>query len=133
MQLAEMLAPQVQPGELVLLSGELGAGKTHFVRGFCKGLGLRELYQVDSPTYTIVNHYDVGPGVDHLDLYRLSSDDDFEEIALESMFASPTIKLIEWPERLTAEHLPAGYLVRFRIRAEQTRELSISRLPGSHN
>ncbi len=128
---AAELASQVKPGEAVLLSGPLGAGKTQFSRGFCAGLGLAELYLVDSPTYTIVNHYPVGPGVDHLDLYRLGGDDELEELGFEDILASQTIKLIEWPERLTQGHLPSGWLVRLEPRAEELRQITVSRLSGS--
>lgn len=131
MAIAAELAALVAPGEAVLLSGPLGAGKTQFARGFCAGLGLAELYLVDSPTYTIVNHYDVGPGVDHLDLYRLNGDDGLEELGFEEMIASPTIKLIEWPERLTQGHLPQGWLVRFAISGEEERLITVSRLGRS--
>jgi tRNA threonylcarbamoyladenosine biosynthesis protein TsaE len=131
MAIASELAALVVPGETVLLSGPLGAGKTQFVRVFCAGLGLAELYLVDSPTYTIANHYDAGPGVDHLDLYRLSGDDGLEELGFEDMLASSTIKLIEWPERLTQGVLPQGWLVRFVVSGEEQRLITVSRLGRS--
>ena len=94
------LAPHLAEGHVVLLQGQLGAGKTAFVRGLCRGLGMSDPWEVDSPTYTVVNHYKAGPGVDHLDLYRFSGAEELEEIGFDEIIASPSIVLIEWPERL---------------------------------
>ena len=127
-KVAAQLAALAGPGDLILLSGNLGAGKTHFVRGFCAGLGLEALWEVDSPTYTIVNHYEIGPGVDHIDLYRCTGEADLEEIGFEEMLASSSIKLIEWPQRLETYPLPTPtFIVELKIREPQTRALSIRR------
>lgn len=114
-------------GDVVLLQGKLGAGKTQFVRGFCAGLGLVDLFDVDSPTYTLVNHYDVAPGVDHIDLYRCENETELEEIGLAELLDSSTIKLIEWPERLERfSPQKSAYWVRFQITGEQTRRITIA-------
>ena len=97
---AARFASEIKPGGVILLQGGLGAGKTQFVRGICAGLGMPDLWEVDSPTYTIVNHYDAGPGVDHIDLYRLEDLSGLDEIGFEDLLRAPAIKLIEWPERL---------------------------------
>lgn len=128
MAVASSFAGMVEPGEVVLLSGSLGAGKTHFARGFCKGLGMKELWEVDSPTYTVVNHYDVGRGVDHIDLYRFHSSADLDDIDFEDILAADSIKLIEWPERLDNYPIDSGFLVRIEATDENHRRLSISRL-----
>ena len=103
---AARLGQLLAPGDLVLLQGPLGAGKTHFVRGLCAGMGFSAPWEVDSPTYTVVNHYEVGPGVDHIDLYRLAGSGDLDEIGLDEILASDTVKLIEWPERLGGYPIP---------------------------
>jgi len=124
--LATRFAGHVKAGDVLLLQGRLGAGKTLFVRGLCAGLGLRELWQVDSPTYTVVNHYDVGPGVDHIDLYRLAGSDELDDIHFEDLLASNSVKVIEWPERLAGYPLPdAGYILRFAIDGEHSRSIHI--------
>lgn len=131
LDLAARFAGVARPGTVVLLSGPLGAGKTLFVRGFCAGLGMRDLYEVDSPTYTVCNHYDVGPGVDHLDLYRLNGPDDLEELDFDGLLADSGIKLIEWPERLGDHPLGPVYLVRFTVTGPQSRTVTISAVPGT--
>ena len=126
---AVQFAARLGPGSVVLLQGPLGAGKTQFVRGVCAGLGLVHLWQVDSPTYTVVNHYDIGSGVDHLDLYRLNGPDDLEEIGFEDMLSSSSIKLIEWPERLSDYPLPKdSILVRFRLLGDEERQIEYQSL-----
>jgi len=127
-ELASQFGKMLMPGDLVLLQGSLGAGKTLFVRGVCAGLGLTELWEVDSPTYTVVNHYDVASGVDHIDLYRFNGVEDLEEIGLDEIMDSDTVKLIEWPERLSGFHLPReAFSVKIRIEDAEKRTLEISR------
>ena len=126
MALASALAKHIQPGDIILLQGDLGAGKTNFVRGLCAGLGMTDLWEVDSPTYTVVNHYEVGSGVDHLDLYRFSDPHELEEIGFDDMLASPSIVVIEWPERLHAYPLPGKpWLVRLTIQDADSRKIHI--------
>lgn len=125
-QVAAELAPHCTAGDILLLHGEMGAGKTHFCRGFCHGLGFHDLYEVDSPTYTIVNYYDAGPGVHHMDLFRLSGDGDLDEIEFEELLADPSIKLIEWPDRLKQFSLPTiRFVVTFEMTRPQERKIRI--------
>jgi tRNA threonylcarbamoyladenosine biosynthesis protein TsaE len=81
------------------LSGDLGAGKTTFVRGLLRGLGYQG--RVPSPTYTLLEHYRVdGRDIVHVDLYRLGSESDLESIGLRDWLALPALWLfVEWPER----------------------------------
>lgn len=126
---AAQLASSLGQGHVVLLQGPLGAGKTAFVRGLCRGLGFSEPWEVDSPTYTIVNHYPVGAGVDHLDLYRFSDPYELEEIGFDEMLASPSIVVIEWPERLADIPETTGlWLVQFEILGEQDRRITVQRM-----
>jgi len=94
--LAARLAQRLQPGDVVLVSGELGAGKTTFVRGAARALGVT--VPVTSPTYTIGNRYPGAVPVAHLDLYRFDElgERDWED--LEPYFEG-TIAFVEWPER----------------------------------
>jgi len=87
------LAATLEPGDVVLVSGELGAGKTTFVRGACQALGVTA--QVTSPTFTIGQLYAGNPDVAHLDLYRL---DGAEPGVLEDYLTSDRIGFLEWPE-----------------------------------
>ncbi len=98
--LAARLAPLLRAGDIVALSGELGAGKTFFARAIIQALGGPE--EVPSPTFTLVQTYDLKPvPVWHFDLYRLANPEDAYELDIEDAF-SDAISLIEWPERLGA-------------------------------
>lgn len=127
MAIAAEFACFSQAGDIILLSGPLGAGKTQFVRGYCEGLGMSEIWEVDSPTYTVVNHYEVASGVDHIDLYRLNGPADLDEIDFEELLASASVKLIEWPEHLPSIQQPT-YLVRLEVLSHEERSLTIARL-----
>src|SRR3954468_24105264 len=101
--LAAELAARLVQGDVVTVSGELGSGKTTFVRGACSALGVRE--RVTSPTYTIGHRYHTAHGeVSHLDLYRLKGVSAAEWGALEPYF-DDAIAFVEWPEA-GAEVLP---------------------------
>jgi tRNA threonylcarbamoyladenosine biosynthesis protein TsaE len=94
--LAAGLAARLAPGDVVTVAGELGSGKTTFVRGACEALGVRE--HVTSPTYTIGHRYHAGDGeVSHLDLYRFQGVSAAEWGDLEPYFDS-SIAFVEWPE-----------------------------------
>ena len=99
-QIAAELATQLRAGAVVLLAGDLGAGKTAFVRGLAEGLGI-DPDQVTSPTFTLVHEYRGGrlPLI-HVDLYRLDRAD-LDEIGLDQDLAALGVVAIEWPERLS--------------------------------
>ena len=92
---AGRLATGLVPGDVVLVSGELGAGKTTFVRGACRALGVGD--RVTSPTFTIGHRYDGVVAVSHLDLYRFAELSNAEWGDLEPYF-DDTIAFVEWPE-----------------------------------
>jgi tRNA threonylcarbamoyladenosine biosynthesis protein TsaE len=89
------LAATLAPGDVVLVSGELGSGKTTFVRGAARALGVTE--PVTSPTFVVGHLYE--PGVAHLDLYRLAGLDDEDPGLLDPYFGPELITFVEWPER----------------------------------
>ena len=108
-QIGTQLGAQLASGDVVCLSGELGAGKTTLVSGFSRGWGALE--QVTSPTFVIVNEYHRLDGLclRHLDCYRLNSGAEAQALGFEDLLAAEGAMLIEWPERI-AEVLPAEYL-----------------------
>jgi tRNA threonylcarbamoyladenosine biosynthesis protein TsaE len=101
--LAARLASRLRAGDVVAVSGELGSGKTTFVRGAARALGVVE--PVSSPTFTIGHRYDAAVPVAHLDLYRLAGIDPEEWADLEPYFDG-TVAFVEWPEH-GGEWLPA--------------------------
>ena len=99
MQAGASLAASLGPGDTVLLSGGLGAGKTAFARGVARGLGVDPL-EVRSPTFTLVNIYRGRVPVYHVDLYRIGKEEDLSELGLEEVIGTDGVALVEWPERL---------------------------------
>jgi tRNA threonylcarbamoyladenosine biosynthesis protein TsaE len=105
-RLGAELARKLRPGDIVLVSGELGSGKTTFVRGACRGLGVAG--PVTSPTFTIGHLYDGPVEIAHLDLYRLS---EIDPAIFEDYVTPDRITFVEWPaaldnatHRVTLEH-----------------------------
>jgi tRNA threonylcarbamoyladenosine biosynthesis protein TsaE len=94
-EIAARLATGLAPGDVVTVSGELGAGKTTFVRGACRALGVTA--PVTSPTYTIGHRYEGDPDVSHLDLYRFAGVSAAEWADLEPYFEDAVV-FVEWPE-----------------------------------
>ena len=84
---------------LVLLSGELGSGKTTLTKGIVAGLGAAGEDEVTSPTFTLVHVYGDAEKVYHGDLYRIESFHDFETLGLEDVFSKPAVVILEWSER----------------------------------
>src|SRR5438067_13630410 len=120
---AAALAERLAVGDLVTVSGELGTGKTTFVRGACAALGVRE--HVTSPTYTIGHRYHGAAGlVSHLDLYRFQGVSDAEWGDLEPYFAD-AIAFVEWPEAGDGVLPEPRYRVRLRHAGEARRVVSI--------
>lgn len=96
--LGKTIAASLQPGTFVLLHGDLGAGKTAFVRGMAAGLGANP-DDVSSPTFVLIQHYKGHIPLVHVDLYRLESGAAVDDLGLEEM-ASGAVVAIEWAERL---------------------------------
>jgi len=95
------IGARLKPPALVLLSGELGAGKTTLTKGIVSALGAAEEDQVTSPTFTLVHKYDHGAVVYHVDLYRVGDFHDLETLGLEDFLTEQAIIIVEWPEKLT--------------------------------
>ena len=114
-ELGAALARKLAPGDLILLSGTLGSGKTTFIQGIAAGLGIED--QVTSPTFTLVAEYggnepDRSAWLQHVDLYRLGGDaGDLHSFGLDEILGDPdAITAVEWPQRAVAI-LPKEYLL----------------------
>ena len=100
----------LQGGEVIALTGELGAGKTCMVRGIAQGVGLSS-EEVSSPTFTIIQEYDSHPSIVHVDLYRLNDPSEIEDIGLSSYFDTNHVVIIEWADRAEVTQLPNDRLI----------------------
>lgn len=98
--LGHQIASELKAPSLVLLSGDLGAGKTTLTKGIASGLGAAKEEDVTSPTFTLVHKYEGETRVYHVDLYRIGDAHDFETLGLEDVFSEQAIVLVEWPERM---------------------------------
>jgi tRNA threonylcarbamoyladenosine biosynthesis protein TsaE len=125
MRLAGELVGRLGGGECVALHGELGAGKTQFVRGLVRGLGGRER-AVSSPTFVLLNMYDGGRlVVYHLDAYRVQGAEDFEAIGFGELLEQRGVVVVEWAERVR-ELLPADAIhVRITATGRRTRRIEV--------
>ena len=97
LQLGARLSSFLEPGDVVALVGHLGAGKTQFVKGICHGFGISPS-RVLSPTFTIVHEYDGDELVYHIDLYRIKTLVEAQELGLDEILNGEGIVCIEWPE-----------------------------------
>ena len=121
-RVGETLGAEVQAGDVVLLSGELGAGKTVFVQGVARGMGYEG--QVSSKSFVIMGEYSGRQKLYHADLYRLDEPEQVEDLGLGEM-TEDGVLVVEWPERGDWA-LPEGDgLVRFEVAGEQERVLTI--------
>ncbi len=120
-QIAKTIASFFRPGDLVILDGELGAGKTYFVKGFSEGLQSAD--PVSSPTFSIANFYRT-PFADilHIDLYRIATVDELNDLGLFDYFGQ-SIVLIEWGMKM-ADSFEDYLLVTFTIEDDNTRILT---------
>ena len=124
-RIARDLARDLVPGTVVLLSGDLGAGKTAFVKGLAEGLGI-DPDDVTSPTFTLVHEYRGGRlPLLHVDLYRLDKAD-LDEIGLDSDLADRGVIAVEWPERLAVA--PQATDVRIRDLGGDERQIALNRV-----
>lgn len=122
MAIASKLAHLLQPGDVLLLEGDLGAGKTTFTKGLAKGLGITR--NVNSPTFTIIKEYKGGRlPLYHMDVYRL--DDSFEDLGFDEYFEGDGVTVVEWAH-LIQEQLPEQLLeINLHHEAAEARRLTL--------
>ena len=93
--LAKRIASEIKGGEVLLLNGTLGAGKTTFTKGFAKALGVNKT--VVSPTFTIIKEYEgTSLTLYHIDMYRIEDEDELYELGIEELYRSDSVTVIEW-------------------------------------
>ncbi|EAT15166.1 tRNA (adenosine(37)-N6)-threonylcarbamoyltransferase complex ATPase subunit type 1 TsaE [Desulfuromonas acetoxidans] len=99
LRLGEALGKLFPAGSLILLHGDLGAGKTCLASGIARGVGVDPDVPITSPTYTLLNCYEGRLPLYHFDLYRLGGEEELEELGFDEYFHGDGVALVEWPER----------------------------------
>lgn len=123
--LGEKLARQLQGGEVIAFTGDLGAGKTAFTRGLARGLGITD--RVTSPTFTIVNEYEGGRlPLFHFDMYRLSCSDELYDIGWEDYLARGGVCAVEWSEIVEDTLEPDAIRVDIKNDGDDCRSITIT-------
>ncbi|MDH5492120.1 MAG: tRNA (adenosine(37)-N6)-threonylcarbamoyltransferase complex ATPase subunit type 1 TsaE [Myxococcales bacterium] len=125
-ELAARLAAALSPGDLVLLEGSLGAGKTFLCREILYALGLPEQEPVTSPTFALLHEYPTSPPVLHGDLYRLGHADELLELGLLEQLGGEAIVLLEWAERFADALGPIALRIELEMRGEEARLARLS-------
>jgi tRNA threonylcarbamoyladenosine biosynthesis protein TsaE len=123
------LAAALQRGEIVSLTGSLGAGKTVFVRGMAEGLGI-DPRVVHSPTFTMVTVYgptQAGRSLVHVDLYRIDQPAEIEDLGLDSLLEGDAVMAVEWGEKLPARLLGGAIRITLEDRGNDSRLLTIEK------
>lgn len=122
-KVGEELASKLRPGSVVALYGEMGAGKTCFIKGVCRGLGVRE--EVTSPSFTLLNLYQGRLLVYHFDFFRIQTPEEAWDIGFEEFIYQDGVSLIEWAEKVR-DILPEGRIEVFLKRINKDlREIQI--------
>lgn len=125
--IATAFAAQLKAGDVVCLSGDLGAGKTHFVKGIARFVGVSQ-QKVQSPTFSLIHEYGGNPPLYHFDMYRLESTEQAMEIGVEDYLYDTGICVVEWPERI-ASIIPLPYwMVEITQKSPTKREILIRRV-----
>lgn len=109
MELASRVAKRLHKGDLVALIGELGTGKTMFVKGLARGLGVKDYAYVNSPSFVVLKEYHGKKNLYHFDIYRLEAESFFETVDYEKYFYNDGITAVEWADKIK-EALPENYL-----------------------
>jgi len=129
-QLAEQLGLLAGDGMVIALVGELGSGKTAFVQGLARGLQVPSNYRITSPTFTVINEYPGRCRLIHVDLYRIETGVDLQDLGLIELLHGDGVAAIEWAERLQQD-LPEDHLfIELKIIDDETRRILI-RASGS--
>ncbi len=120
------IGAQLKPPVLLLLTGDLGAGKTTLTKGIVSGLGAAEIDEVTSPTFTLVHKYERATRVYHVDLYRIGNVHDLETLGLEDVFSEHAVVIVEWPDRLTLRTDWPVVRIKLEHVSEDTRRIRIT-------
>jgi len=121
------LAKTLKRGDVVALFGEFGSGKTVFTKGIAKGLGVKDIRYVNSPSFVIIKEYKGKIPLYHFDLYRLDKAHSLDSVGYDEYFYGDGVTVIEWAERVKSE-LPARHVeVRLKVKDDSTRAIDVNK------
>lgn len=120
----KQFAERLQPGDVVCLEGDLGAGKTHFVKGIASYFGVNPT-EVSSPTFTLINEYHGSSPVYHFDCYRIKNEQEALEIGSEEYLYGDGISVVEWPKKIRNLLPPKSVWVTITHKGEHKREITL--------
>ncbi|MBI4115304.1 MAG: tRNA (adenosine(37)-N6)-threonylcarbamoyltransferase complex ATPase subunit type 1 TsaE [Candidatus Omnitrophica bacterium] len=124
--LAEEMGRSLKPGDIVALVGEIGSGKTLFIKGLCRGLGVKDPNEVKSPTFVLLHIYEGRFPIHHFDLYRLEEGKELDAIAFDEFIRNPeAVSLIEWADRAPNRIPEKATWVELKIKGPHSRQISI--------
>jgi len=125
-RIGKSIGSRLLPGDVVALVGELGAGKTQFIKGLAAGVGIGNATYVSSPSFKLINEYPGTTTFYHVDLFRLKGEKEAEELGLDDCFQGRGITAIEWADKIPSL-LPEEILwIKIHYTGENTRSLEIS-------
>ena len=124
-QLGQKIGTLIKQPLIIALLGDLGSGKTALVQGLAKGLEVPDGYYITSPTFTLINEYPGRLPLVHVDLYRLDSIDDLEDVGLEELLYGQSVIAIEWAGKLTGRQPTDQLLVTMEIIDAECRKLTL--------
>ena len=125
---AKKFAAGLKPGDVLALEGDLGSGKTTFVKGIAAGLGIADTDEVKSPTFVLMHHYPCRIPVYHFDLYRLEGGKEISTVGLEEFAHDPkAIACVEWADKAPSFFPPSTYHIGFKILGPEKRQIDIQK------
>ena len=124
-RVGKQIGSQLRSGDVVALVGELGTGKTHFIKGLASGAGVKRSRYITSPSFTLIHEYQGKIPFYHIDLFRLETEKEAEGLGLEEYFQGGGITAVEWADKIPT-HLPEEMLcVHIRYTGENARSIEI--------
>ena len=126
LRVAERLGKKLRAGDVVALVGEIGSGKTLFIKGLCQGLGVKEAKEVKSPTFVLLHIYKGRIPIYHFDLYRLEQEKELETLGFDEFLSNrETVSLIEWADRAPGRIPSPAIWIELNITGSNSRQIKI--------
>ena len=125
-RLGKRIGGLLRPGDVVALAGELGAGKTQFIKGLAEGAGVGKPTYISSPSFTLINEYPGRVPFYHVDLFRLERENEAEELGLEDYYQGEGITAIEWADKIPSLLPKVLLLIHIAYTGKNTRSLEIT-------